>query len=105
MTEVALAAAAIAITGGIVTLLAIPRSLFLSRRSSASYRRWMKENGLTEVSWEDRILFKGTFFGAPGSGYTDFRVEFRDERGETRKAFLRCGDNGRGLLGRHDLDV
>jgi hypothetical protein len=90
---------------GIVVLLWLPRVFFMSKRCAANYRRWMRDLGLTEVSREDRMLFKGPFFGSAGFGHVVFRGVFRDQAGSVRKAFLRCGDHARGLLGRHEIEV
>jgi len=91
--------------GALASFLALPRTFLMSRRCMANYHRWLGENGLTELFREDRLLFKGPYFGQPGSGHVVFRAEFRDERGTVKKAYCRCGDHARGLLGHHDLDV
>jgi hypothetical protein len=91
--------------GALVSVLALPRTFLMSRRCLANYRRWMRRNGVSEVSREDRMLFKGPFFGEPGGGHVVFRAEFRDASGIVKKAFCRCGNHARGILGHHDLDV
>ncbi|HVR83149.1 MAG TPA: hypothetical protein VMU54_02480 [Planctomycetota bacterium] len=91
--------------GALVSFLALPRTFLMSRCCMANYRRWMQRNGLTEVTREDRLLFKGPYFGEPGSGHVVFRAEYRDVSGAVKKAFCRCGDHARGILGHHDLDV
>lgn len=91
--------------GGALCILWLPRVFFMSRRCRSNYRRWLEENNLTEVSREDRLFFKGPFFGKAGAESVVFRGEFRDVAGVVRKGFLRCGDHHRGLLGHHVLDV
>lgn len=91
--------------GALASLFSLPRVFFMSRRCMSNYRRWMKENGLVEVSREDRMLFKGPFFGKAGADSVVFRGVYRDASGGTRKAFLRCGSHWRGLLGHHELEV
>jgi hypothetical protein len=91
--------------GALVSFLALPRTFFMWRRCASKDRRWTKDNRLTEVARDDRIFFKGPFFGEAGGSSVVFRAEFRDAAGSACKAFLRCGNHARGFPGHHDLDV
>lgn len=96
---------AVVAVGAAVCLLSLPRLFFRTRRCRWLYRRWLKTNGLEEVERDDRLLMQGPWTFRSNTGYCVSRVVFKDGKGATRKAFVRCGDHNRGFLGHHDLDV
>ena len=71
--------------------------LYVSR-SKLLLQRWAEENGYEVLCAEYRAFRKGPYRWS-GRGQAVYRVEVRDERGNQRKVWVRCGGWWAGVLG------
>ena len=67
-------------------------------RSKTLLKRWAKENGYEFTHVEHRMFRKGPFVFS-SRGQSVYRVEVRDEQGQVRKGWVRCGSWWAGVLG------
>jgi hypothetical protein len=73
-------------------------------RSNDLLHGWAHENGLRIVRQEYRHFFKGPFFWTTSKGQTVYYVTVKDDNGNQRNGWVRCGGWFFGLLS-NNVDV
>ena len=69
-----------------------------TKRSLDLLHLWIRENNLTLVKSERRMMDRGPFTGRTGKGQEIFYVTVKAETDQERNAYVRCGSFWFGLL-------
>ena len=73
-------------------LLVIVSMRWERRRSAALIDRWAQAQGYQVLERQSRLFDRGPFFWRTSKGQTVYYITLRDEQGQVRQAWLRCGN-------------